>query len=157
MLTDKQINAAFLIFGDVKLNPQDLKLRYRELAKKNHPDLTKDDGRQMLRINRAYEILQELLNNGFTYTTTTTTETTTKTTSKTTVKPRKPRTIKVRVQLPNADEVEAKVQKHPTEPKHYLTRIKFTRGMELKVGSNDWMCIDKPCNIRIGKTYIELY
>ena len=40
--------------------PEEIKRNFRELAKKTHPDKTKDDSEQeMIQINKAYEILSD--------------------------------------------------------------------------------------------------
>lgn len=169
MLTDKQINAACIIFDNTPLTESAIKAKYRELSRKYHPDIAKDDGANMVRINKAYEILQEFLSNGFTYTTTTetttetktttkTTTTTTKTTTKTTTRTRKP-TVKVRV---NEAEVDGKVEKVGSS---YRCSIRYVDGMSVKVGKNDWIKIaglnlnfqNKPIIIEVGKVKLIIY
>ena len=47
----------------VKINatPEEIKKNFRELAKKTHPDKTKEDSEQeMIKINKAYEILSDV-------------------------------------------------------------------------------------------------
>ena len=47
----------------VKINstPEEIKKNFRELAKKTHPDKTKENSEQeMIKINKAYEILSDL-------------------------------------------------------------------------------------------------
>ena len=46
----------------VKINasPEEIKKNFRELAKKTHPDKTKDDSEEeMIKINKAYEVLSD--------------------------------------------------------------------------------------------------
>lgn len=170
MLTDKQINAACIIFENTPITESALKAKYRELSRKYHPDIAKDDGAHMVRINRAYEILQELLSNGFTYTTTietttetkTTTKTTTTTTTqakpKTTTRTRKP-TVKVRV---HEAEVDGKVEKVGSS---YRCSIRYVDGMSVKVGKNDWIKIaglnlnfqNKSIIIEVGNVKLMIY
>ena len=47
----------------VKINasPEEIKKNFRELAKKTHPDKTKENSEQeMIKINKAYEILSDI-------------------------------------------------------------------------------------------------
>ena len=45
------------------ITKQDIKDRYRELAKKYHPDINKSDDYKMNQINLAYNILMEYIEN----------------------------------------------------------------------------------------------
>ena len=45
---------------EIDATPEDIKKNFRELAKKTHPDKTKKDSEQeMIKINKAYEILSD--------------------------------------------------------------------------------------------------
>ena len=45
---------------EINATPEEIKKNFRELAKKTHPDKTKENSEQeMIKINKAYEILSD--------------------------------------------------------------------------------------------------
>ena len=49
-----------MLGADVDASPEEIKSRFRELAKRTHPDKTKEDSEEeMAEINKAYEVLSD--------------------------------------------------------------------------------------------------
>ena len=45
---------------DIDATPEEIKSKFRELAKKTHPDKTKEDSeKEMAELNKAYEVLSD--------------------------------------------------------------------------------------------------
>ena len=45
---------------DIDASPEEIKNKFRELAKKTHPDKTREDSeREMAELNKAYEVLSD--------------------------------------------------------------------------------------------------
>ncbi len=62
-LSVKDIQNALEVMGlPVFISLKELKLRYRELALKHHPDRTKKSD-MMLKINQSYEVLKKYMEN----------------------------------------------------------------------------------------------
>lgn len=66
MKTNNEANALYKALQTLDLPPfvtkDEIKQRYRYLARKYHPDVS-DDNSKMLEINRAYELLMEYIEN----------------------------------------------------------------------------------------------
>ncbi|WP_299292259.1 DnaJ domain-containing protein [Nitrosopumilus sp.] len=59
-INDELPNYYEMLGVDIDASPDEIKSRFRELAKKTHPDKTKEDSeKEMAELNKAYEVLSD--------------------------------------------------------------------------------------------------